>query len=849
VSIRSFKRAHAQRVARERRRIDSLKRRSALLAGTTLTASALIVSNAEAASNTYTVTGTGDTPVACTGSAPNLQCTTLREAITEANANGAGDTIDFQSGLTGTITLGSALPITDAGGLTINGPGAGSLKVSGNNATQIFNITAPSAASVAISGLTLDKGNSGSTPGGAIKDLPASGEAAPLTLTNDVVSGSTSAATTNSGGGGIYSRGPVTISGSTITGNTAPNGYGGGIEVEPSTSSSSNKYDLTITDSTISGNTALSGGGIFGSNNLIVTGSHITGNHATSGSSSNGNGGGIYRSPYSTLESTTTITNTAISGNTATNNGGGVFAASKYGTTILNSSITGNTANRGGGAELAGLATYPQRIAKYNPTTIKNTTISGNAAVLGAGVDVIGAGGGNPVKIVDSTISGNHGQANSFGGGLLVDKYVYSSVDVTNSTISGNTATHGGGVSLSYGGSTRPLLVNGRAGSGSIGFQNSTIAGNAAAASGGGGGIYLAQYKPGSSTSFRSGKADLNSTIVAGNTAAGAAQDLARPATSTSGGFDGAFSLVQSPAGAPFLSSHAMIEDVSPQLGTLGNHGGPTQTMVPSGTSPVIDQGHAEPGTTDQRGDPRTINVPGMIEPPGGDGTDIGSVELPVSAVVVPRAGLSATIRGKLLGGPKTLLLAGSSTPVKCSVRIGTLASCIIEVKSSGGKLLADGAATTSASTTSLSVTVTLTDAGRTALANRPLGMGARAVVNGSTSRSGTQTVSGNVHLLAGPSITLSLGKRSRKLSKGVLGELSQVAKLLSGARSITCTAYSDKGKGDASLTLAQAKAACSALTKDGFKGKVKAVGKGHSNAIAPVHSKKNRRLVITFSF
>ena len=292
-----------------------------------------------------------------------------------------------------------------------------------------------------------------------------------------------------------------------------------------------------------------------------------------------------------------------------------------------------------------------------------------------------------------------------------------------------------------------------------------------------------------------------------------------------------------------------MIEGVSPQLGTLGNHGGPTQTMVPAGTSPVIDQGHSQSGTTDQRGGPRTINVPGMIDPPGGDGTDIGSVELPVSAVVVPRAGLSATIRGKLLGGPKSLLLAGSSTPVRCSVRIGTLASCIIEVRSSGGKLLADGATTTSRSTTSLSVTVTLTDAGRTALANKPLGLGARAVVNGNTSRSGAQTVSGNVHLLAGPSITLSLDKRSSKLSKGILGELSQVAKLLSGARSITCTAYSDKGKGDASLTLAQAKAACTALTKDGFKGKVKAVGKGHSNAIAPVHSKKNRRLIITFSF
>ena len=292
-----------------------------------------------------------------------------------------------------------------------------------------------------------------------------------------------------------------------------------------------------------------------------------------------------------------------------------------------------------------------------------------------------------------------------------------------------------------------------------------------------------------------------------------------------------------------------MIEGVSPQLSTLGNHGGPTQTMLPAGTSPVIDQGHAESGTTDQRGDPRTINVPGLIDPPGGDGTDIGSVELPVSAVVVPRAGLSATIQGKLLGGPKTPLLAGASTPVRCAVRIGTLASCIIQVRSGSGKLLADGTATSSHSPTSLSATLNLTDAGRSALAHQALGLNARATVTGGTSRSGSQTISGNVHLLAGPSITLGLGKRSTKLSGKVNGELSQVAKLLAGARSITCTAYTSKGKGDVSLTKAQAKAACSTLVKDGFKGTTKAVGKGHSNAIAPPASKKNRRLVITFTF
>ncbi len=60
----------------------------------------------------------------------------LRAAITSVSA---GDTIVFQSGLTGTITLASALPTINAN-LTIQGPGADSLTISGNNAVTVFTI-------------------------------------------------------------------------------------------------------------------------------------------------------------------------------------------------------------------------------------------------------------------------------------------------------------------------------------------------------------------------------------------------------------------------------------------------------------------------------------------------------------------------------------------------------------------------------------------------------------------------------------------------------------------------------------------------------------------------------------
>src|SRR5438093_716054 len=53
----------------------------------------------------------------------------LRQAIQDNNALGGGNTIVFSNTVTGVITLGSALSIS--AGVTIVGPGANVLKVSG----------------------------------------------------------------------------------------------------------------------------------------------------------------------------------------------------------------------------------------------------------------------------------------------------------------------------------------------------------------------------------------------------------------------------------------------------------------------------------------------------------------------------------------------------------------------------------------------------------------------------------------------------------------------------------------------------------------------------------------------
>src|SRR5215470_13010074 len=87
----------------------------------------------------------------------------LRAAVARANAHPGADTIDFDSGLTGTIALtGGELDIT--GDLAINGPGAAKLTVSGSNLSRVFQVEAGE--TVSLSGLTIAGGNAGTGSGG-----------------------------------------------------------------------------------------------------------------------------------------------------------------------------------------------------------------------------------------------------------------------------------------------------------------------------------------------------------------------------------------------------------------------------------------------------------------------------------------------------------------------------------------------------------------------------------------------------------------------------------------------------------------------------------------------------------
>ena len=122
----------------------------------------------------------------------------LRQALLDAND---GDVINITA--IGIITLTSGeLPITKT--LTINGPGAASLTVSGNNASRVLSITAGVA--VTLTDITIADGYVGSFSdnGGGIYN------AGTLALVNSTVYSNTAAGGISMGGG-IYNGGILTL--------------------------------------------------------------------------------------------------------------------------------------------------------------------------------------------------------------------------------------------------------------------------------------------------------------------------------------------------------------------------------------------------------------------------------------------------------------------------------------------------------------------------------------------------------------------------------------------------------------------------------------------------------------
>src|SRR5262249_7438399 len=91
----------------------------------------------------------------------NAGAGSLRQAVLDANNHSGADTIVFSSyfNTPRTITLASEIAITAA--VTIDGPSAANVTISGNDAVRIFNTqSAPAGSAISLMDLTLKSGRS-----------------------------------------------------------------------------------------------------------------------------------------------------------------------------------------------------------------------------------------------------------------------------------------------------------------------------------------------------------------------------------------------------------------------------------------------------------------------------------------------------------------------------------------------------------------------------------------------------------------------------------------------------------------------------------------------------------------
>src|SRR5262245_54727958 len=373
----------------------------------------------------------------------------LRQAILDANANPGADLIRFApAARDGTITLTSGeLSITDD--LTLDGPGAQRLSISGNDASRVFSVSG-GATDVEIRDLTIASG--------AATGTTVEGPLGPVTL----------------GSGLLNTVARVILTHVTMTNNQAvgPSAQGGAI-------ASFSGATLVVTDSTFTENRAA--GAMFGSAGAIVS-----------------DGGSVMVLDHSTFTGNQPTTSLGagpvfFQGNAV---GGAVKSAGGSQATVLHSTFEGNLARGGNGADggpgqkggdggfgvagalenaffsFVGHASSTMTVEYC--TFLANQALGGTGGAGGAGADGRngrgGPGGaisnaGSTLTISHSTFIGNHGVGGNGGnggdggnggiGGIGIGAInnsnpvggipVFATLHVSDSLFQGNEATAGAG--------------------------------------------------------------------------------------------------------------------------------------------------------------------------------------------------------------------------------------------------------------------------------------------------------------------------------------------------------------------------------------------------------------------
>ena len=599
---------------------------------------------------------------------------TLRSVIAAA---AAGDTIVFS--VAGTITLNCTTGVlVIRQNLTINGPGAPNLTISGANECPVFFVS-DAVMAAAISGLTIANGRgddgggisnygtltvsncafSGNfaAPGGAINNGGA------LTVSNCVFSGNTAL----QGGGAIFNTEVLTVNSSTFSGNLAFTTGGGGIFIGFGT--------VTVNNSTLSGNTAEYGGGLLNVGGMLtINNSIVAGNTSTSepgddcegcnviggtnlistpdaivnpllsplgwyggptqtmlplpGSPAIGTGVATpdepnmdqrgFKRPTSGAVDLGAVQTHYLIVTTTTDVSDGTPACDANGDAPC-SLRDALTVAKPGGADIAFAAGLAGTVA-LNTVNTPLPAITGNLDLVGPGANILTVSGGGSASV--GSIFTVNSPANAAISGIAI---------ANASSPNGSISEGAGTLSVSN------ITFSGNAGGaidinfGTLTVNNCTFSGNTAEL-GGGGAIFAnmgtltvtnstfsgnATSSGGGGIFSNAGTLTINYSTLSGNTAA-----LGGGIFSNGGTLTVNNSIVAGNAGGDCYncgaqSSHNLI-GIAPQLAPLGWYGGPTQTLLPLQGSPAICAGSVSldpPGLpTDQRGFPRANLASGCLD-------------------------------------------------------------------------------------------------------------------------------------------------------------------------------------------------------------------------------------------
>jgi hypothetical protein len=277
-----------------------------------------------------------------------LTAGTLRYAVSQANADAAqgnSDSITFDTARMGTstITLQQGRLELGAGSGTTTIDGGGRVTIGGAGASGDFLID--SGANVSMIGLAIQGGRA--TVGGGIENLGA------LALSNATLSGNVGLWN----GGAIFNGigATLAVSNVTLAGNAAA-GYGGGIDSVGS---------LTVTDSTVAGNTAQYGGGMADAAPTTLVNCLVAGNKNTTGGAGPDVYGGLsFGSAFDLIGNGSGMTGITSPGAVHDQIGTAYFPIAPllaplgyYGGSLPTMALLANSPAIGGGEAIAGLTT------------------------------------------------------------------------------------------------------------------------------------------------------------------------------------------------------------------------------------------------------------------------------------------------------------------------------------------------------------------------------------------------------------------------------------------------------------------------------------------------------------